>query len=281
MTVSVIKEKNDDGSIFSGVCSNHLANAGECRIFVRPSTFRLPKSVATPIIMIGPGTGVAPMRALLQEREFQAKEGKEDGKKMNNVLYFGSKNRKLDYLYADEFAEFEKNGTLSSLHLAFSREQKDKIYVQHLLAKNGKETWDLIEAGAYIYICGGTSMGKDVVKELGKIVSTIGNKNEEQYLALLKKKAGWFRSCGRKTMSTTQARHTTHDTRHAIHDAHETAHNNNKSFLTTRVFWNISFFYLVNLCQWLTRYLIFCVVYKGSLLSGTPSATVCRDHHLP
>ena len=187
MTVSVIKEKNDDGSIFSGVCSNHLANAGECRIFVRPSTFRLPKSVATPIIMIGPGTGVAPMRALLQEREFQAKEGKEDGKKMNNVLYFGSKNRKLDYLYADEFAEFEKNGTLSSLHLAFSREQKDKIYVQHLLAKNGKETWDLIEAGAYIYICGGTSMGKDVVKELGKIVSTIGNKNEEQYLALLKK----------------------------------------------------------------------------------------------
>ena len=100
---------------------------------------------------------------------------------------FGSKNRKLDYLYADEFAEFEKNGTLSSLHLAFSREQKDKIYVQHLLAKNGKETWDLIEAGAYIYICGGTSMGKDVVKELGKIVSTIGNKNEEQYLALLKK----------------------------------------------------------------------------------------------
>jgi len=94
MTVSVIKEKCDDGSVFSGVCSNHLANSKSCRVFVRPSTFRLPKSVATPIIMVGPGTGVAPMRALLQEREYQSKNGdKKNAKKMNNILYVGERKR--------------------------------------------------------------------------------------------------------------------------------------------------------------------------------------------
>ena len=197
MTVSVIKEKNEDGTIFSGVCSTHLANVDNCRIFVRPSTFRLPVSVSTPIIMIGPGTGVAPMRALLQEREHQAKKEKVKG---NNVLYFGSKNRKLDYLYSEEFDAWEKCGVLTKLYLAFSREQKQKIYVQHLLAKNAQDTWDLVKSGAYIYICGGTGMGKDVVKELSRIAKEVGGvADEDAFISQLKSARGdWSRSCGHK-----------------------------------------------------------------------------------
>jgi NADPH-ferrihemoprotein reductase len=124
--------------------------------------------------MIGPGTGIAPMRALLQERSHQ-----QNVQKLNvgsNILYFGCKNREHDFIYADELNKYEKDGILTEMHLAFSREQDDKVYVQHLLAKNAKETWDLInEQGAYVYVCGGVRMGQDVSETLRKLVAEHGN----------------------------------------------------------------------------------------------------------
>jgi NADPH-ferrihemoprotein reductase len=176
-TVSIMSEQREDGSTFKGVCTNYLAGLmsnGKVRAFVRDSTFRLPSDVSTPIIMIGPGTGIAPMRALLQERSHQ-----QNVQKLNvgsNILYFGCKNREHDFIYADELNKYEKDGILTEMHLAFSREQDDKVYVQHLLAKNAKETWDLInEQGAYVYVCGGVRMGQDVSETLRKLVAEHGN----------------------------------------------------------------------------------------------------------
>jgi NADPH-ferrihemoprotein reductase len=126
--------------------------------------------------MIGPGTGIAPMRALLQERAHQ-----QNVQKLNvgkNILYFGCKNRGNDFIYSDELNQYEKDGILSTMHLAFSREQSEKVYVQHLLERNAKETWNLINnEGAYVYVCGGVKMGHDVSEVLRKIVGQHGNYN--------------------------------------------------------------------------------------------------------
>jgi len=177
-TVAILAEKRQDGSAFKGVCSNYLADMitnGKVRVFVRDSTFRLPNDVAKPIIMVGPGTGIAPMRALLQERSHQKLNQKLSVG--SNVLYFGCKQRDLDFIYSDELNSFEKEGTLTKMHLAFSREQDEKIYVQHLLAKNASDTWKLIDdEGAYIYVCGGVKMGQDVAVALRKIIEQFGNR---------------------------------------------------------------------------------------------------------
>ena len=96
----------------------------------------------------------------------------------SNILYFGCKNKDLDFIYSDELNKYEKEGVLTDMHLAFSREQKEKVYVQHLLAKNSSDTWKLIEEeGAYIYVCGGVKMGQDVSVALRKIVAEHGNRN--------------------------------------------------------------------------------------------------------
>mmetsp|Transcript_80636 Transcript_80636/g.121201 ORF Transcript_80636/g.121201 Transcript_80636/m.121201 type:complete len:716 (-) Transcript_80636:60-2207(-) len=189
LTVAITEEMRKDGTKFQGVCSTHLASANTVRVFVRPSTFRLPKDTAKPILMIGPGTGIAPMRALLQERRHQRLvQKKKIGK---NILYFGCKKRSLDYLYEDELAQFEKGGELDALHVAFSRESKEKVYVQHLLAKNAKDTWNLLDAeGAYIYVCGGVKMGHDVTEALQEILSTEGQMSFPDAKDYLAKMAG-------------------------------------------------------------------------------------------
>lgn len=178
-TVSVLGEERKDGSSFKGLCSNHLDNLidnGKVRAFARASTFRLPSDTTKPIIMIGPGTGIAPMRALLQERAHQKLS--QNLSVGSNILYFGCKNKDLDFIYSDELNKYEKEGVLTDMHLAFSREQKEKVYVQHLLAKNSSDTWKLIEEeGAYIYVCGGVKMGQDVSVALRKIVAEHGNRN--------------------------------------------------------------------------------------------------------
>jgi len=170
MTVAVVNSKRDDGTEHKGVCSNHLKDASEgemVRCFVRPSSFRLPADASIPILLIGPGTGIAPMRALLQERSHQKSAGINVG---STILYFGCKHQSVDFLYRDELVEFEKEGVLSKLHTAFSRDQEQKEYVQHLIAKNCDEIWDLVEAGVYIYICGGVRMGSDVCDTIRDII---------------------------------------------------------------------------------------------------------------
>jgi NADPH-ferrihemoprotein reductase len=192
LTVAVTEYKRKDGSTFNGVCSTHLAslkpsNNGMVTIFNRPSTFRLPDDCKKPIIMIGPGTGVAPMRALLQERRYQREVQKKSVGL--NILYFGCKKSNLDYLYQEEIESFQNEGLLNKLYLAFSREQNEKVYVQHLLSENAKETWNLIHAEtASIYVCGGVRMGHDVSEALKEIATKEGGmspENAKDYLAQL------------------------------------------------------------------------------------------------
>jgi NADPH-ferrihemoprotein reductase len=138
--------------------------------------------------MIGPGTGIAPMRALLQERAYQRDSLKQPVGL--NVLYFGCKKRTQDYLYQDELIQYQRSGVLHELHLAFSREQKEKVYVQHLLAKNAKDTWELVQdKGAYIYVCGGVKMGNDVHAVLQDICESQGRLQVSDAKAYLDKLA--------------------------------------------------------------------------------------------
>ncbi len=183
LTVAVTKEQRQDGSFFEGVCSTHIAdrNNQSLRIFVRPSTFRLPASLDTPVLMIGPGTGIAPMRALLQDRKHQLEaEGKSAN--MTNVLYFGCKKEELDYIYRDELEAYDNDGTLKDLHVAFSRKNPNqKEYVQHLLKQNGASTYELlVEQGAYVFVCGGVKMGHDVTETLKEILVSEGSMSPEK-----------------------------------------------------------------------------------------------------
>jgi len=125
--------------------------------------------------MIGPGTGLAPMRALLQERGFQGRQrGVKKGEPIagSNTLYFGCKNRDVDFIYSDDLTEFEKRGELTKLHQASSRDQKQKVYVQHLLVDSANATalMNDINAGGYLYVCGATAMGNDVHEAIVKVV---------------------------------------------------------------------------------------------------------------
>lgn len=121
-------------------------------VHVRPSTFKLPSDASKPVIMVGPGTGVAPMRAFLQERRHQKAAGQTVG---DTVLFFGCRRRDDDFIYEDELMQYAQDGTLTTLELAFSREQPEKVYVQHKLRDKAQQLWDLIHnKGAYIYVCG-------------------------------------------------------------------------------------------------------------------------------
>ena len=195
LTVAVTQHPRMDGTIFHGVCSTHLAQRQgggheSVRISLRPSTFRLPPDPSRPILMIGPGTGIAPMRALLQERYYQQYTQKQTVGP--NILYFGCKQRQMDYLYQEELAEWQQtdNGRFLQLHVAFSRETPGKkVYVQHLLLQNALETWQWIDGHqASIYVCGGVKMGHDVTEALKEIAVLQGQMSFDQakeYLAKL------------------------------------------------------------------------------------------------
>ena len=156
ITVSVIQSRTPGGRTFSGLCSNFLATtvAGKSMIpvFIRESTFRLPKCLATPVVMIGPGTGIAPMRAFLQESAFLRSKGESLSAWW---LYFGCRYKDVDYIYKEEMETALENRILSKLRLAFSREQKEKVYVQHKLTEDFEELYPLVnEHDAHIYVCG-------------------------------------------------------------------------------------------------------------------------------
>ncbi|KAG5885625.1 hypothetical protein JTB14_006171, partial [Gonioctena quinquepunctata] len=154
-------------------------------IFIRKSQFRLPTKPQTPIIMIGPGTGLAPFRGFIQERNLCKEEGKGVGE---TVLYFGCRKRNEDFIYDDELLEYQQKGLLS-LHLAFSRDQQQKVYVTHLLEKEADEVWRIIgECNGHLYICGDAkSMATDVRAILMKILQEKGQMIEQQATAYLKK----------------------------------------------------------------------------------------------
>lgn len=190
LTQAVLETARADGKTFRGVCSGHLADlrVGEtARVFVRESAFRLPRQVERPILMFGPGTGIAPMRGFLQERAHARAAGATVGP---SILYFGCKKRSLDYLYRDELEAYAREGTLTELHLAFSREQPEKVYVQHLLARRAAETWRLIHKdGAAVFVCGAVRMGADVDDALQVIIAECGGMTRGEAKAYLDKMA--------------------------------------------------------------------------------------------
>jgi sulfite reductase (NADPH) flavoprotein alpha-component len=159
-----------------GVCSTFLADRADgisVPIFVQPNkNFRVPADGDTPIIMVGPGTGVAPFRGFLQERRARGDRGK-------NWLFFGEQHYASDFYYRDELQTQLHDGHLTRLSLAFSRDQTQKIYVQDRMREEGAEIWRWLEAGAYFYVCGDASrMAKDVDASLREIVRLHGGLNE-------------------------------------------------------------------------------------------------------
>jgi sulfite reductase (NADPH) flavoprotein alpha-component len=161
-----------------GVASCFLAEraAGrKARVFVQVAHgFRLPKSGDVPVIMVGPGTGIAPFRAFLQERRATGAKGK-------NWLFFGDQRRATDYLFEDELQDDFRDGHLRRLDLAFSRDQEEKVYVQHRMKAAGWELWAWLQEGAHFYVCGDAKrMAKDVDRALHEIVAEHGGKSPEQ-----------------------------------------------------------------------------------------------------
>ncbi|KAK7571967.1 hypothetical protein V9T40_014439 [Parthenolecanium corni] len=154
-------------------------------IFIRKSQFRLPTRVETPVIMIGPGTGFAPFRAFIQERDLNLKEGKPVGE---TVLYYGCRKRSEDFIYGEELEECERNKSVK-VHYAFSRDQENKVYVTHLLAQNADELWRIIgEKNGHLYICGDArNMAKDVHNIVLKVIQEKNNMSETEAIAYMKK----------------------------------------------------------------------------------------------
>ncbi len=178
-----------------GICSTFLGDRlnGDTKpgVYLHyNNAFRLPEDGNVPVIMVGPGTGIAPFRAFLEERKATGSKGK-------NWLFFGNPYQASDFLYKDELEAFQKDGTLTRMDLAWSRDQKDKIYVQNLMVKEGAEFWKWLEEGAAFYVCGDASrMAKDVDAALHTLIREHGKLTEEQateYVAKLKKDKRYLR----------------------------------------------------------------------------------------
>jgi sulfite reductase (NADPH) flavoprotein alpha-component len=176
--VDVIRYESH-GRLRKGVCSSFLADrADNVPVPVYPSSakhFHLPEDHNVPIIMVGPGTGVAPFRAFLQERAALGAKGK-------NWLFYGAQRKACDFAYAEDFNRFQRDGILTRLDCAWSRDQAHKIYVQHCMLENAAEIWKWIDSeGGQFFVCGDARrMAKDVDAALRKIVLEQGGKTVEQ-----------------------------------------------------------------------------------------------------
>ena len=184
LTVGLV-EFDAFGSEHLGGCSGYLARRAQegCKVKVfseHNDNFRLPANDETPIIMVGPGTGIAPFRAFLQERDAREASGK-------NWLFFGNPHFTQDFLYQVEIQGYLKSGLLTKVDVAFSRDQAEKVYVQDKLRKNSQEVFAWLEAGAHFYICGDANrMAKDVHQALVDIIKENSGKDDEQAEQYLK-----------------------------------------------------------------------------------------------
>ncbi|MGD8232869.1 assimilatory sulfite reductase (NADPH) flavoprotein subunit [Vibrio sp. TRT 1302] len=164
LTVGLVEYDKGDDKRYGGASSflsQRLEEGGEVKVFVENNNnFKLPQDDNTPVIMIGPGTGIAPFRSFIQERDNRDAEGK-------NWLFFGDRTFTQDFLYQVEWQKYLKSGLLNRLDVAFSRDQVEKVYVQHRILENAEQVWQWIQDGAYIYVCGdATRMAKDVHEAL-------------------------------------------------------------------------------------------------------------------
>ena len=183
LTVNVVRYQIE-GKTRTGGASNFLANQiadqDQVKIFVEHNdNFRLPNDTNTPIIMIAAGTGIAPFRAFLQQRSAQCATGK-------NWLFFGNPHFISDFLYQVEWQNYVKEGLLTNIDLAWSRDQAEKIYVQDKLIAQGSEIWQWLQQGAYIYVCGDAKrMAKAVDLALQQILMTQAQYSQEQAINYL------------------------------------------------------------------------------------------------
>jgi len=194
LTVAVVRYTTNERQRY-GVCSTFLAervalDEASVPVFVTHSHFGLPEDESTDVIMVGPGTGIAPFRAFLQEREVKGSKGR-------NWLFFGDQHAASDFLYQEEFEAYEAEGLLNRFDTAWSRDQENKIYVQDRMLEKGAELWSWLQGGAHFYVCGDAKrMAKDVDAALHQIAMDHGGLGEAEakdYFKLLKKEKRYQR----------------------------------------------------------------------------------------
>ncbi|MFV8451726.1 assimilatory sulfite reductase (NADPH) flavoprotein subunit [Vibrio campbellii] len=183
LTVGLVEYDKGDEKRYggaSGFLAQRLEEGGEVKVFVEHNNnFKLPQDDNTPIIMVGPGTGIAPFRSFIQERDNRGAEGK-------NWLFFGDRTFTQDFLYQVEWQKYLKSGLLTRLDVAFSRDQAEKVYVQHRILENAEQVWQWIQDGAYIYVCGdATRMAKDVHDALVFVAEQQGKLSREEAEAFI------------------------------------------------------------------------------------------------
>jgi sulfite reductase (NADPH) flavoprotein alpha-component len=195
LTVGVVRYTSAAGTACKGIASTYLGEGlrpgQKARVFVHASAkFALPASGETPMIMVGPGTGIAPFRAFLAERDAAGHTGK-------NWLFFGDQRQGTDFLYEEEMKSYEENGVLTKMSTAFSRDQEKKVYVQHRMLEQAKEIFEWLEQGAHFYVCGDAKrMANDVDNALKQIVAEQGGMSAEaagEYVAKLVKEGRYQR----------------------------------------------------------------------------------------
>ncbi|XP_037026128.1 NADPH--cytochrome P450 reductase isoform X2 [Bradysia coprophila] len=193
VTAVLVKYETPTGRINKGVATTFLAekrptdgaDPPRVPIFIRKSQFRLPTRVETPVIMIGPGTGLAPFRGFIQERDLSRKDNQSVG---DTILYFGCRKKAEDFIYGEELEDYVKKGTLN-LRVAFSRDQAHKVYVTNLLQDDADLVWQIVgEKNGHVYICGDAkNMATDVRNILMNIIKTKGNMSDSDAQQYLKK----------------------------------------------------------------------------------------------
>ncbi|MED4304367.1 assimilatory sulfite reductase (NADPH) flavoprotein subunit [Bacillus licheniformis] len=181
----------DRKGVCSVLCAERLQPGDTLPVFIQPNkNFKLPENPETPIIMVGPGTGVAPFRSFMQEREETGASGK-------SWMFFGDQHFVTDFLYQTEWQKWLSEGVLTKMDVAFSRDTEEKVYVQHRMLEHSKELFEWLEEGAAFYVCGDkNNMAKDVQNALLEIIEKEGGKSREEaeaYLAEMKKQKRYQR----------------------------------------------------------------------------------------
>jgi len=181
----------DRKGVCSVLCAERLQPGDTLPVFIQPNkNFKLPENPEAPIIMVGPGTGVAPFRSFMQEREETGASGK-------SWMFFGDQHFVTDFLYQTEWQKWLSEGVLTKMDVAFSRDTEEKVYVQHRMLEHSKELFEWLEEGAAFYVCGDkNNMAKDVQNALLEIIEKEGGKSREEaeaYLAEMKKQKRYQR----------------------------------------------------------------------------------------
>lgn len=194
LTVAIVRY-NSNGRDRKGVASTFLSDrlevGGRVKVYPKPNkNFRLPANDNAPVIMVGPGTGIAPFRAFMQKRNVAGAKGK-------NWLFFGDQHFLYDFLYQLDWQDYYKKGLLTKFDAAFSRDKPEKVYVQHKMWDKRKELFEWLEEGAYFYVCGDESkMAKDVDDMLHKVIADASEKGDDyakEYVSNLKKQQRYLR----------------------------------------------------------------------------------------